>query len=65
MKALLTANLQHLVLAAVLVLALAATVILELQHTDVPPMLQFLDSAAAGALFGVTVPTGSSKGPDA
>ena len=63
MKTLLSANLQHLVLAIVLVLALAATVVLELAHADVPPMLQFLDSAGAGALFGVTVP-GSAKTPE-
>jgi hypothetical protein len=53
---------QHLILALVFVLALAATVALQVAHVDVPPLLQYVDSAAGGALFGVTAP-GSAAAP--
>lgn len=49
-------QLQHITLAVLLVLALAATVALQVAHVAVPPILQLVDSASAGALFGVTVP---------
>lgn len=51
---------QHLVLAILFVLALAATVALQIAHTDVPPLLQYVDSAAGGALFGVTAPNSAA-----
>lgn len=67
MKSLLSSGttLQHAALLVVFVLALAGTVVLQAIHQDVPPLLQYLDSATGGALFGVTVPASATTAPAA
>lgn len=55
---------QHVALLVVLVLALAATVALTVAHIPVPDVLQYVDTATAGALFGVTLPGGRAGGED-
>ena len=52
---------HHLSLLVVLILSVAATVALTVAGVPVPPVLTTLDTAAAGALFGVTVPGGRGK----